>query len=335
MDRNGRPRFRRALAICVAGCALAVAAAGAVTAPAAATTIQDRYTKQNALIIQDYIERSGKADGFIYPAVSKVVPSMGSLWPSDMYRAGLMRPGAKNGQYTYKLGAGGTSYRLVVHLGSGDWTLTGGTPALVTRLRNTQVRTATSLIRQYVELYAGDHNGVYPPVGEVVQVGAVGTIWSANLWPLDPWTLLPMTPGTKHGEFGYAVGDAGSSYTLTGSLSGADYVLEGTADQNLSNLMRIGLKNEIAIARAQVLKDYVDAWKAQNAGILPSVDQVTSTGSVGGAHTWWPANPWTLEPMAPGTGYGDYTYTPGPDGRFTVSVVLQPRDGYTSPYVAQ
>jgi hypothetical protein len=75
---------------------------------------------------------------------------------------------------------------------------------------------------------------------------------------------------------------------------------------------------------AQVLKGYVDEWKLDHAGELPTVEQMTSTGAVGTAHTWWPANPWTLAPMGPGTSLGCFEYTPGGGGSFTIVLHQQP-----------
>jgi hypothetical protein len=330
-------RFLQRCITPVLACAtLGVALAGAVATPAVATPIQDRLTKQNALVIQNYVERCGAAHWFIYPRAAEVAPGtgLGKLWPADVYRGGPMKPGTKDGQYSYKLGAGGTSYRLVAHLGSGDWVLTGRMPSSITRLRSAQTKTGVALISQYVEAWAIDNAGVYPT--GVDYVGSAGQ-WNFVLWPLNPFSMEGMDDNAgQKGDYHYTRSVDGSSYTLAATLpGGGTYSVGGAIADNLPDQMRIGLKNQIAMARVQVLKDYVDQWKATHGGTLPTADQMTATGDVGAAHTWWPTNPWTLATMAAGSGYGDFVYTPGPGGSFTIAVVLQPRDGDTSPYTAQ
>ena len=55
--------------------------------------------------------------------------------------------------------------------------------------------------------------------------------------------------------------------------------------------LRISLKDMAAQGYAQVLKDYVDEWKLAHDGSLPTAGQMSPTGAVGAAHTWWPQEP--------------------------------------------
>lgn len=70
---------------------------------------------------------------------------------------------------------------------------------------------------------------------------------------------------------------------------------------------------------------------------------MTPSGAIGQAQTWWPPNPWDLSPMSPGTSTGEYEYTPGEGGAFTIVVhqvplpdyPAAPGSGYPPTYTAQ
>jgi len=320
----------------VASVALVAFAVGAaLPAPAGAGATGDRATKQNILVIQNYIERYGAAHRYTYPSAWKVGAGtgLGELWPDSVYGSGAMLSGKGAGDFTYRRAADQHGYTLTGHLlGYAEFVVSGRMPRAITRLRNEKTRVSVALIRQFVDLWADQNDGLYP---SGINKGTFVDVWTAWPWPTDAWTSWGMSEGTQPGSFTYEQLKAGKGFSIAGHLSGGNaYTIEGNADDNLSNVMRIHLKNEIAMSRVQVLKDYVDEWQAAHAGTLPTVGQMTPGGAVGLAHSWWPANPWTLAPMAASSATGDYVYTPN-GGSFTISVVLEADALYPSPYTAQ
>jgi hypothetical protein len=81
----------------------------------------------------------------------------------------------------------------------------------------------------------------------------------------------------------------------------------------------------IDIARDQAAKSNlvnikmaIQSYTATNGQLPPAADQAT----LGGFMNPWPANPWTKVAMTPGTGKGDYSYTPRAGTSFTLTVHL-------------
>jgi hypothetical protein len=146
-----------------------------------------------------------------------------------------------------------------------------------------------------------------------------------------------MAQNTSLGDFTYTLLSGG--FSLTAHLSSGDVTLGQSDWSQHFGLMREHFKDLCAQRGVQILKDYVDEWKLGH-GALPSVDEVTSLGSVGQAHAYWPVNPWTNVAMEPGSNHGHFEYTPAGDGQsFTILVHegLDPAhaDLYPDPYVAQ
>ena len=75
------------------------------------------------------------------------------------------------------------------------------------------VRSGVRTIQVGVESYAADHGGQYPPAGEVDWVGLSHYI---SVWPVNPYTDLPMADGAGAGNFRYDVSADGGAYKLTG-----------------------------------------------------------------------------------------------------------------------
>jgi len=110
-------------------------------------------------------------------------------------------------------------------------------PMIVVRAAETltndaAVRDGVKTIQLGVESYAAEHNGTYPPAGEVNSVGLGGYL---STWPTNPYTDLPMAHGAGAGNFRYAPGAAGDSYRLTGyGRNGAVVIdLSGGADTTI------------------------------------------------------------------------------------------------------
>jgi type II secretory pathway pseudopilin PulG len=75
------------------------------------------------------------------------------------------------------------------------------------------VRSGVRTIQVGVESYAADHGGQYPPADEVNWVGLSRYI---SVWPVNPYTDLPMADGGGAGNFRYDVSADGGAYKLTG-----------------------------------------------------------------------------------------------------------------------
>lgn len=83
-------------------------------------------------------------------------------------------------------------------------------------------------------------------------------------------------------------------------------------------------KDATAKVDLMMIKTGVQAYVATNGQVPPDASQAT----LGGFVNPWPTNPWTKAPMKPGSGVGDYVYTPGAGTSFTLAVHLS--DGSTS-----
>ena len=75
------------------------------------------------------------------------------------------------------------------------------------------VRSGVRTIQVGIESYAADHGGQYPPAGEVDWVGLSHYI---SVWPVNPYTDLPMADGGGAGNYRYDVSADGGAYKLTG-----------------------------------------------------------------------------------------------------------------------
>ena len=75
------------------------------------------------------------------------------------------------------------------------------------------VRSGVQTIQAGIESYAADHDGQFPPAGEV---NAVGMRAYVPGWPVNPYTDLPMTDGGGAGNYRYDVSADGGIYKLIG-----------------------------------------------------------------------------------------------------------------------
>jgi hypothetical protein len=85
------------------------------------------------------------------------------------------------------------------------------------------VRTGVRTIQVGVESYAADHGGQYPPADEVDWVGLSRYI---SVWPVNPYTDLPMADGGGAGNFRYDVSADGGAYKLIGYGHDGQMVIE-------------------------------------------------------------------------------------------------------------
>ena len=204
---------RRRIAVALATAALALTLAAATPRQAFAVGFVDKQVQAGSLLIQKYVNDYGVAHHFAYPPKSMVkkgggLPSSTIIWPSNPWTGRVMGPGTSKGTYTYTLSASGLSYKLVVHLSSGDWRLSGGMPAWFKSERNTAARQNLLLLQRYVEAYAATHGGAYPAPDDVT-TAMFGTSY---VWPQNPWAGVDMIAGETLGEFRYTGG--GATYAL-------------------------------------------------------------------------------------------------------------------------
>ena len=66
-------------------------------------------------------------------------------------------------------------------------------------------------------------------------------------------------------------------------------------------------------ANGRMIIQAIESYRSQT-GQLPAVTDVTEGGALADNLPGWPDNPFTNQPMQPGTAPGDYTYAPSPDG---------------------
>ena len=73
------------------------------------------------------------------------------------------------------------------------------------------VRSGVRSIQTAIETWALDNGGAYP---DTVLVNSSGLSRSISPWPVNPYTGLPMAPGTGPGDYRYEVGADGGWYRL-------------------------------------------------------------------------------------------------------------------------
>ena len=316
---------------------LAAAQSQLAAAQADLATAKDTEAELGARVIKGYIEQWGLLNNGKAPMPGQITATgVGAgfgFWPKNPWDGTDMAAGSGNGDFDYWPGADG-AYALTTYTGTGPVDLSGSVPQqlanAMTTLRDELMKADMYYLQATVDRYALDNNDVFP---HYVSKQALND-YAFDYWPKNPWTWTDMVSGTNLGDFTFSVTGGYDSYQIAGHLSdGTDYVVDDYWATRMLGL-RDRLKDMSVEGYAQVLKDYVDEWQLAH-GALPTVDQMTATGALGLAHTWWPDNPWTISPMTPGTSHGDYEYTPHGDGTFTVLVHQAPVAPFTETYTAQ
>ena len=195
---------RRMLAIVLTTAAVALLFT-AVAPRAEAVSFVDRQVQAGSLLIQKYVNDYGQSNRFLYPPKSMVkkgggLPGSTAIWPSNPWTGKVMAPGTSRGTYTYAPSAGGATYKLVVHLSSGNWTLTGGVPSWFKPERNTASKQNLLLLQRYLDTYKLA-NGDYPATGSLTPDAFPSPTY---VWPKNPWTGAAMAASDALGDFSYA-----------------------------------------------------------------------------------------------------------------------------------
>jgi hypothetical protein len=289
---------------------------------AALSPSRDTATRNGLSAIQEILRSLAQGTGVLPAKATLTYAVAGSSWPGwplSPFDGQRMAQGTAPGQFTYTPGADG-SWSLVAHLTSGDYTLTQGAFDWAARKDLLTIQGAT-FISYGLEIWSILNNDLYP-----AHLSST-TLDTVDPWPANPFTGASMAESTDEGDFDYAAAVNGSDYDLVANLNdGSSYDVASWTQPLFAPLwrLRISLKDMAAQAYTQVLKDYVDEWKLDHSGELPTAQQMSPSGAVGAAHTWWPRNPWTMAPMGAGTSTGDFEYVPGAGGAFTIVLHQQP-----------
>ncbi len=185
-----------------------------------------------------------------------------------------------------------------------------------------QMRQAILVLRGYVDRAAGASWCEYPAASAVRRGGGL----EAPVWPADPWTGAPLTPGTARGHYVYRVSSDRRSYRLTGYLSSGTYVTSGA----MSHTMKLAYDHR-SREGMQLILQYVELWAEMHGGVYPPASEVARHAAVGEQPMmlFWPSDPWTHGPMAQGSGPGTFTYARLPGGGYTVHLGLALSKGPT------
>jgi hypothetical protein len=287
---------------------------------AGAVSFVDKQVQAGALLLQNYVNASGQQHHFIYPTKAMVKKGGGltaPIWPANPWTGKIMAPGTGRGTYTYTPNADRTRYTLTAHLSKGSYKLTGGIPGWFKVERDTAAKQGALLLQRYVEEYASLHGNVFPAATDVTPA----VVGAGYTWPQDPWTGAAMVAGTALGDFSYTQLTGGTSYSLRVKLttgwsttfgpSGVAAAWSATADAGNDQIAQLGVR---------ILKGYIAEWGLLNNATPPTAAALTAGGSVGAAHDFWPADPFTGAPMAPGADPGAFSYSPGASGDYSLGV---------------
>ena len=301
---------------------------------------RDQAAELGARVVKGYIEQYGMLHNGTAPAAKEVsaTGAVGRLfpyWPANPYTGQPMATGFQPGDFSYAPGVDGVSYSLWVMSSYGQTPLNGAVPqqlrTAVDSLKTALTNANLWKIQRAVDTYALDYNDVVPAAATQATLGAY-----LDPWPVNPWTGQPMAGGSQAGDYTYAANALTDTYTITAHLPGTTTGDTLDGDWWTRNLgIRDRLKNLYCQASVQVVKEYVEEWKTGHAGVAPTSGQLTRAGAVGAAHLWWPANPWTSSSMTNADARGDFQYTPGDGGSYTLTVRQQPVAPYAQYYTAQ
>ena len=297
---------------------LAGAEAELVDTPAGATEL-------GARLIKGYIEQYGMLNNGWPPRWADVrktraVGEMFGYWPDNPYTGQPMAPGSDPGYFDYAERSAGV-YELRICRSPSSWVdLSGTVPqqlkSSLNAARDERIKVDMYYLQAAIDRYAVANNGQLPYVADETELSP----WALDYWPTNPWLSgVRMGPGADPGSYTYSP-TGPNWYALSGHLSdGTDYTVDGIWTEWLVGF-RDNLKDKCVQAHGQVLKDYIEEWKATHGGTPPTVIEMTKEGAVGASHGWWPLSPWTTTPMVNADTAGDFQYTPGAGETYALTV---------------
>ena len=93
------------------------------------------------------------------------------------------------------------------------------TPSPSQTAADQQVMSNIQQLQVAVITWSTNNNNLYPPPADVTQTGAIASYSSVDPWPTNPYTGLPMKPGTSPGDYTYQQLNGGAGYQLTGYIA--------------------------------------------------------------------------------------------------------------------
>ena len=242
-----------------------------------------------------------------------------------------MTPGSSTGHYTYHVAGDRRSYRLTGYFRGGSMTVTGAVPFTYMLACDHRSMEGLCQIQQYLERWVSTHRGTYPPASTVTRHGGIGKQSFVKFWPSNPWNHGPMAQSGKEGDFTYRRSDSDQRYKMSVHLRhGTTWSVSGSSAANPTHKLRLQLSDELVKSSMHVLQGYIEAYRSDHGGDAPAAADVSQTGALGQANSYWPDNPYSGLPMASGTAAGDFTYVLHDDGTYTLTGHLSNGD-YTLP----
>jgi len=100
--------------------------------------------------------------------------------------------------------------------------LTSALESEAEKARESAVKEGVHSIQIGVQSWAIDHNDRYPKPSQVSQSGFANYV---DIWPTNPYTNLPMTPGNGPGDFNYGVPPDRTQFKVVGYGTGAKVII--------------------------------------------------------------------------------------------------------------
>jgi hypothetical protein len=242
-----------------------------------------------------------------------------------------MTPGSAPGHYIYRVAGDRRSYRLTGYFQGGSMTVAGAVPFTYMMACDHRSMEGLCQVQQYLERWVSAHDGSYPPASTVTRYGGVGEQSFIRFWPSNPWNHGPMAQSSNEGDFTYSRSDDHQAYKMTAHLRhGTTWSVSGTSAANPCHKLRLQLSDELVKSSLHVLQGYVEAYRHDHGGTAPAAADVSKTGALGQANSYWPDNPYSALPMGSGTTAGQFTYVVHDGGTYQLTGHLSQGD-YTLP----
>lgn len=280
---------------------------------------RNRETELGVRTIQGYVDAWGMLNNQVAPtSVSALDLGIDpSIWPKNPWNDNPMAVGNNIGDFSYSVGTNGV-YVLTAHLSDHDVSLDGTN---LTQLRTSMDALRDDLVVANVQnLQAGVDRYAFMNLDALPTGLSKATVTSTYLpvWPKKPW--LPYVDVQQGSDFTYTLLDAGCSDQIAGQLSDGSLFTADSTYAGLQHDFRERLKDLSVQLDGELIKEYVEEWKAANGGAAPGIADLSSSGAVGALHGFWPVNQWTNLPMQNADNKGDFQYTPGTGGAYTLTV---------------
>ena len=180
---------------------------------------------QGVRLLQVYVDDYAAEHGFVYPAAATVKKGGGltaPVWPVNPWTGRPLFSGLARGAYTYSVAPDGQTYALSGRLSSGHVVLTGATPDWLKDERAAEGDVAAA---RGPGGGAGRprHQGLRRAVRDALQRDGAGSQRGLRhrrrrpvvpVLAANPYTGQPMATGFQPGDFSYATGVDGVSYSL-------------------------------------------------------------------------------------------------------------------------